>query len=335
MSRICRNNCLTFQICFPRSLNFMSVHTFSMGFESGDCAGQSSTSTSFSYFHAVQRRLRYFGLLSSCSSQFSFFLINYLWADGNKAFWYILTILAAFKLSVKICKVPNLCFEKQPQTCTFTGCLTVRWMSLLVWVDQVWLIEERAQKEASSEKITLSQSRSKFSFAQASLFSTCFSDSSGFFTVLQNFTPWANKRLLIVSHDTFRPFLRKIACPPRNDRRGFFSNTRKITLSSVFVVFCTEPWSGKSSTFFYVEITFHSLIYKCLRLFHVFSSGSIRHFRSFRMQTQKHGFVTWCVRGTHCEICSSVTKVERHLRLSIQSVFGEGSRYLLWMKRTL
>ncbi|KAJ8944429.1 hypothetical protein NQ318_002125 [Aromia moschata] len=31
-----------------------------------------------------------------------------------------------------MCKVPNPCFEKQPQTCTFTGCLTVRWMNLLI-----------------------------------------------------------------------------------------------------------------------------------------------------------------------------------------------------------
>lgn len=37
------------------------------------------------------------------------------------------------------------------------------------------MIEEDAQKESLSKKITLSQSRFKFSFVQVSLFSICFS----------------------------------------------------------------------------------------------------------------------------------------------------------------
>jgi len=82
----------------------------------------------------LQRRFRCFRSLSSCS-HFSFFLINHLCADGNKALWYILIILVAFKLFVKMCKMLNSCFEKQ--TWIFTGCLTVHW-SLMVWVDQVW-----------------------------------------------------------------------------------------------------------------------------------------------------------------------------------------------------
>jgi len=32
---------------------------------------------------------------------------------------------------------------------------------------------------------------------------------------------------------------------------------------------------------FYVGIVFRPLTYKCLRLFHIFSSGSVWHFRSF------------------------------------------------------
>lgn len=57
IDRICRNNCLTFQI-FSQSLNFMNTQTFSLGFASGD--SQSSTSIpcsnlmSISWFHTVQ-----------------------------------------------------------------------------------------------------------------------------------------------------------------------------------------------------------------------------------------------------------------------------------------
>jgi len=45
--------------------------------------------------------------------------------------------------------------------------------------------EWKDQKELLSEKITLSQLQSKFSFAQGNFFLTCFLDSSSFFSLLQ------------------------------------------------------------------------------------------------------------------------------------------------------
>jgi len=144
---------LTVQIFFSRSLNFMNVQTFSMIFASGDCNGQFNTSTSFSCFQ--------YDVLGYCPlavANFRFFLINYFYA-GNKAFWYILIILAAFKLSVKKLSksllwetAPNMNFYR-----VFNSPLS------LLWVDQIWWKKECAQKELSSEKITLFQSRSKFS----------------------------------------------------------------------------------------------------------------------------------------------------------------------------
>jgi hypothetical protein len=93
----------------------------------------------------------------------------------------------AFEFSVKRRKVPNPRFEKQPQTCTFTERLTVRWVSLLMRIDHARLMTLYAQKEASSEKKTLSQSRSKSSRAQAIRFLTCFSDNRGFYMALKYF----------------------------------------------------------------------------------------------------------------------------------------------------
>jgi hypothetical protein len=82
---IWRYNYLMFQIFFPWSFNFNSAHKFSMGFAYGGCESQSNTSTSFSIFHVVHRRLRCFGSLSSWRSQSSPLLPNHLWAHGNKA----------------------------------------------------------------------------------------------------------------------------------------------------------------------------------------------------------------------------------------------------------
>jgi len=51
-----------------------------------------------------------------------------------------------------------------------------------------WTIE-RAQKDVSSVKIILLQSRSLFSFAQANRVLACFSISFGFFIILRHFMP--------------------------------------------------------------------------------------------------------------------------------------------------
>jgi len=53
---------------------------------------------------------------------------------------------------------------------------------------------------------------------------------------------------------------------------------------------CFLHWNSVLPTYLQMSSTFS------------FSSGSVRDFRSFRMQTQKHGFVT-CVHSTHGEIC--------------------------------
>jgi len=165
-------------------------------------------------------------------------------------------------------------------------------MSLLVWVDQVWWIEECARKEFLSEKITLSQSRSKFSFAQKRIFFW-----RVFWTVEVSslcFEIWANKRLLIITWYSIYitwyldPFYTKLLARHAMIDEDSSQTLVKSFYPSLTSFFCTETQSGRSSTFLHRNSV--SSTYICLRLFHVFSSSSIWHFRSFWMQTQKHGF---------------------------------------------
>jgi len=76
-------------------------------------------------------------------------------------------------MSIMMCKVPNPYFEKQP--CTFNGCLSSIGRIYWRWFDGTTPDSNDGlcvQKKAS-EKITLSQSRSKFSW-ETIFFSSCF-----------------------------------------------------------------------------------------------------------------------------------------------------------------
>ena len=51
---------------------------------------------------------------------------NFL-AEGTKPPWYSTSIITAMSFSLNKHKGLNTCSQKQPRTCTFIGCLTVRW----------------------------------------------------------------------------------------------------------------------------------------------------------------------------------------------------------------
>ena len=92
---------------FPASFLFKTLQTFSIGFASGDCDGQSKVVMPFSVFQAVQRRLRYFGSLSSCKIQSAVSAPNIFVADLRRPLSYIWSIFWAFKFSVKSPKHPK------------------------------------------------------------------------------------------------------------------------------------------------------------------------------------------------------------------------------------
>jgi len=174
-----------------------------MEFASGDCDDQSNTLMSFSCFYA-DKDDSCFESLSFCSSQFSFFLINHHCADDNKALWYILTILAAFKLSVKY-KVPNPYFGKQLQMWTFTEFNSP--LDESISVGRPDMMNERTQKQ-TFEKIC--SNCNPIFFCPSESFFDVFFWTVAVSSLLRNFTSWASKRFLM-SHDIFRLFLRKIA----------------------------------------------------------------------------------------------------------------------------
>lgn len=129
---------------FLSDLCFMYPQMILTGLASGDCEGQFNCWMLFSDFHSILS-------LGSLSLQ-QFF------------------------------QFPNPFLEKHPQTCTFTGCLTVFWISPL---DQTQAMALPDQKEVSSKKKKQHCSNLVlYSPATTNRFSTCFSDMRLFFCTL-------------------------------------------------------------------------------------------------------------------------------------------------------
>ena len=191
----------------------------------------------------------------------------------------------------------------------------------------------KPQTEASSEKITLPQSRSIFSWAQASRLATWRSDKSGFLTVLRHFTLVAHRCSRMATCDNSRPFCFNFACPWRKDKLGLRENKATIHFSSFLVTFTTESRFGRSSTVFWLFKSLNPLLDKRYRLFNVFSRHYIVHFWSFRVCAKEHGLKALCVNGTHRDF--SVFPAEDWLWLKFFFSKRQRQRFPLPIKKNL
>ena len=96
---------------------------FSIGFKSGDWAGQSRVLMLFWSFHLVTSFARWHGALWSWKKNWSW---NSCWADDNMRFCSIVTYLVALTIPSTMCRRPMPLADMQPQTMIFKGCFTVR-----------------------------------------------------------------------------------------------------------------------------------------------------------------------------------------------------------------
>lgn len=82
-----------------------------------------------------------------------------------------------------------------------------------------------------------------------------------------------------------------------DDTKKYFSNIRKITTSSFAVVFCTYPSAG----YRHFLRRNNALNYKCLRLFHIFSSDSWWLFCLWAMSN-----VNWAIQNSWVQIYKKI-----------------------------
>ena len=130
------------------------------------------------------------------------------------------------------------------------GCLIVRWRKRSPAADQARFMGTHAQKDASSEKSTLDQSRSTFSVAHAKRFSMRTYESKGFCLVGRYCTLTSANLRLMVFILMFSPFSASLALASRSRRIGLRLNSATIILFSLLEAARVSPFPGRSSTVF-------------------------------------------------------------------------------------
>ena len=217
----------------------------------------------FPAFQDMQRWLRCLGSLSSWRIQ-SLLLAPNISANLRRPCSLIWSIFWALRFSVKSSKQPKPRCEKHPQTWIFMGCLTLRWRKRSPVADQARFMGTHAQKDASSEKSTLDQSRSTFSIAHAKPFSMWTSESRGF-CLVGRYCAFASANLhLMVFILTCSPYSARLALASRSGRVGLRLNSATIILFSLLDVARVSPFPGRSSTVFVSLYRSTHICTKCL-----------------------------------------------------------------------
>ena len=144
------------------------------------------------------------------------------------------------------------------------GCLTVRWRKRSPAADQARLMGTHAQKDASTEKSTLDQSRSTFSVVYAKRFSMWASESGGF-CLAGRYCTFASANLrLMVFIVTCSPFFANLASASRSPRVGLRLNSATVILSHLLDVARVSPFPCRSLTVFVSLYRSNHICTKCL-----------------------------------------------------------------------
>ena len=168
-----------------------------------------------------------------------------------------------------------------------------------------------AQNDASSEKMTFDQSRSRFSAPRAFRFSIWVSESRGFCLVLRYFIFNSTWRCRMVFILILALFSARIALASHNRRVEKRTNSfmiesdhiqqQRASRIKILLARCCSRFASLRQIVdcFICFITLNPLLHERFRLFDVFSSGCIGHKWSLWMGTQEDRFKTFRVHRTH------------------------------------